>query len=460
MILETDIEKGKDQFAFDNPCFKDTFSSTPIANGGHQQAKYITKWTQWSPFNLISENDKRKAFDDSFLSENSTKIVSLRSDDFTGLGFNICGNMRDGIFIKDLLQHGPASKSGKLKVGDRIKTVRICFENMVYEDALTILSYASPYAVEIEAQSSCHAYNLDKSRTATRAEEPAHPLFKSASISDLSKIQPSMTPLKIHRKSATLKPSDTVDKAKKSEETLLQKSEQKLRKIGAVLVFPKLKEQFCANSKRGDILAQNENNQNQETEIKTTTVKTKEPIAKTVKKLKNKAPQPPVYDKSNKHCRRTASMSDLAKFEIESSGIEKSKSSSDLKLLKKCREISHSENSPQSTLKKSTIWGNLEDVLNINHEQSFSLCAKFDKNLSKSPILPKHISVLENVSLTNSEGDDNSSITDYKSLGNLENPKSNVLKNVTKIKKLISCSNPLNDNNITISNSITNHSLP
>lgn len=46
------------------------------------------------------------------------KTVSLRGHDFTGLGFNICGNMRDGIYIKDVLHRGPASESGKLNPGN------------------------------------------------------------------------------------------------------------------------------------------------------------------------------------------------------------------------------------------------------------------------------------------------------------------------------------------------------
>lgn len=44
-------------------------------------------------------------------------IVSLKSRDFTGLGFNICGNMREGIFVKDLLHRGPASESGRIHPG-------------------------------------------------------------------------------------------------------------------------------------------------------------------------------------------------------------------------------------------------------------------------------------------------------------------------------------------------------
>ena len=44
-------------------------------------------------------------------------MVALRSHDFTGLGFNICGNMRDGIFVKDVLHRGPASESGRIAPG-------------------------------------------------------------------------------------------------------------------------------------------------------------------------------------------------------------------------------------------------------------------------------------------------------------------------------------------------------
>ena len=36
-----------------------------------------------------------------------------------------------------------------LCIGDRIIALTVCFESIVYEDALTILSYASPYPVII-----------------------------------------------------------------------------------------------------------------------------------------------------------------------------------------------------------------------------------------------------------------------------------------------------------------------
>lgn len=43
--------------------------------------------------------------------------MPLKGRDFAGLGFGICGTKRDGIFVKDLLHHGPASESGRIKAG-------------------------------------------------------------------------------------------------------------------------------------------------------------------------------------------------------------------------------------------------------------------------------------------------------------------------------------------------------
>lgn len=43
--------------------------------------------------------------------------VMLTSQDFIGLGFNIAGSMRDGIFVSQVHNRGPAKESGKFKVG-------------------------------------------------------------------------------------------------------------------------------------------------------------------------------------------------------------------------------------------------------------------------------------------------------------------------------------------------------
>lgn len=61
--------------------------------------------------------------------------VELTGHDFTGLGFNICGNMRDGIFIKDILARGPANESGKVKSGTCVfEHFLHHFEGLVIDD--------------------------------------------------------------------------------------------------------------------------------------------------------------------------------------------------------------------------------------------------------------------------------------------------------------------------------------
>ena len=54
------------------------------------------------------------------LKEAERVSVQLRGHDFTGLGFNVAGNMRDGICIKDLLNRGPAFESAKIAPGNPV----------------------------------------------------------------------------------------------------------------------------------------------------------------------------------------------------------------------------------------------------------------------------------------------------------------------------------------------------
>ncbi|KYN26826.1 PREDICTED: uncharacterized protein LOC108758055 [Trachymyrmex cornetzi] len=203
LVLVTDPEIAEDAYAFDNPCFKD---ATPAAVGrvtekpssavpGDTPAKDSTRWsTPWTSLGLGSaiRNDKRRTLDDFYVGPKATRVsvVSLRSHDFTGLGFNICGNMREGIFVKDLLHRGPASESGRIHPGDRITSVKISFRNMVYEDALTILSYASPYDVELEVEnggSGSKPTTLLKKSVGPTPTRICHPLYRSQSIPELSR---------------------------------------------------------------------------------------------------------------------------------------------------------------------------------------------------------------------------------------------------------------------------------
>lgn len=65
-------------------------------------------------------------------------------------------------------------------VGDRINSVTISFEHMVYEDALTILSYASPYEVIIEARGGKVIH-----QSSGQGARPSHPVYRSSSCTDL-----------------------------------------------------------------------------------------------------------------------------------------------------------------------------------------------------------------------------------------------------------------------------------
>uniref|UniRef100_A0A0L8G6H2 PDZ domain-containing protein n=2 Tax=Octopus bimaculoides TaxID=37653 RepID=A0A0L8G6H2_OCTBM len=53
----------------------------------------------------------------SFLQDPEIVSADLLSQDFTGLGFNISGNMREGIYIDEVRNRGPAKESGKLRAG-------------------------------------------------------------------------------------------------------------------------------------------------------------------------------------------------------------------------------------------------------------------------------------------------------------------------------------------------------
>ncbi|XP_068232595.1 neuroblast differentiation-associated protein AHNAK-like [Palaemon carinicauda] len=128
----------------------------------------------------------RRAFDDSHLTEPWVVAVPLRGHDFTGLGFNISGNMRDGVFVKDVQHRGPASESGKINPGDRLLGLAVSTEHMVHEDALTLLSYASPYPVILLLEK--YASGADKRLPSTTGGRPIHPFYRSQSIDDLTKI--------------------------------------------------------------------------------------------------------------------------------------------------------------------------------------------------------------------------------------------------------------------------------
>lgn len=80
-----------------------------------------------------------------------------------------------------------SSHSFDILVGDRILSVTISFENMVYEDALTILSYASPYPVTLHLASGNKSADelqmpTTPKGTAVKQNKVFHPVYRSQSL--------------------------------------------------------------------------------------------------------------------------------------------------------------------------------------------------------------------------------------------------------------------------------------
>ncbi|XP_059178190.1 uncharacterized protein LOC131957410 isoform X2 [Physella acuta] len=121
--------------------------------------------------------------------------VTLESQDIIGLGFNICGNYGDGIQVSEVNNRGPAKESGQIKVGDRILSVTVSYEHIVYEDALTILSYASPYPVKILVQKATDdsLKTFDGKNMRHESRRLSHPLYRSRSM-DTIKSPPQREP--------------------------------------------------------------------------------------------------------------------------------------------------------------------------------------------------------------------------------------------------------------------------
>ncbi|XP_029642970.1 uncharacterized protein LOC115217417 isoform X2 [Octopus sinensis] len=146
----------------DNPAFSDNIDSIQVDEG-------------------VSESIK-----DHHSPNMEPEVISadLLSQDFTGLGFNISGNMRNGIYIDEVRNRGPAKESGKLKAGDLIKEVSISFKNIVFKDALAILGYASPYPVKVTVEKQKAVPN----RPIITKAPILHPVLRSHSANDLYEI--------------------------------------------------------------------------------------------------------------------------------------------------------------------------------------------------------------------------------------------------------------------------------
>lgn len=84
-----------------------------------------------SPFdNKWKPADKRKTVDDSYAGAPVPRLVPLRGSDFTGLGIEVCGGLKDGIYIKKVMPQGPAF--GIVNRGKYWKTTHRFFLESIY----------------------------------------------------------------------------------------------------------------------------------------------------------------------------------------------------------------------------------------------------------------------------------------------------------------------------------------
>lgn len=76
--------------------------------------------------------------------------VDIVGHDFTGLGINISpiSNAR-GLTISQVLKNGPAAASKKINPGDKLVALSVSFESMSLNDAVDILTCASPYPLRL-----------------------------------------------------------------------------------------------------------------------------------------------------------------------------------------------------------------------------------------------------------------------------------------------------------------------
>uniref|UniRef100_A0A182PI89 PDZ domain-containing protein n=1 Tax=Anopheles epiroticus TaxID=199890 RepID=A0A182PI89_9DIPT len=181
---------AKGEYAFDNPAFK---TDGGIGAGNSATGNGIPTKTGSSPLDpswSSQQNtiEKRKTVDDSYVNVTAPRLVSLRGSDFTGLGVEVYGGLKEGIFVKKVMPQGPAA--GIVNAGDRITSITIDFRHIVQEDAMTILSYASPYNVQLELVSGTKPIlPQTQSPKPSHHQSLTHPLYRSSSQSDLNTIE-------------------------------------------------------------------------------------------------------------------------------------------------------------------------------------------------------------------------------------------------------------------------------
>ncbi|XP_053680786.1 uncharacterized protein LOC128731679 [Anopheles nili] len=185
LVPEDPEATAKGEYAFDNPAFKTDGAANgngPPGASNKTGSPLDPSWTSKQ-----STIEKRKTVDDSYVSASTPRLVSLRGSDFTGLGVEVYGGLKEGIFVRKVMPQGPAA--GIVSPGDRITSITIDFRHIVQEDAMTILSYASPYNVQLELVGGTKPVLPQTQSPKSGHQSLTHPLYRSSSQSDLNTIE-------------------------------------------------------------------------------------------------------------------------------------------------------------------------------------------------------------------------------------------------------------------------------
>lgn len=181
LVFTKDPESVKDEFAFDNPGFRQEEASKgwqheaptlPMAGKNHSLQAQFTRADGLN--GAVSK-------DDFHLQRGRIRRVKLWARDFTGLGLRCSGGAREGVRVHSVLKSGPAA-AADLRPGDKIKSIKIEFTGTPLEDAIGIISLASPYPVELEV--------VEGGRTSGEGKTTMHPLLRRAgSTSDVNSLE-------------------------------------------------------------------------------------------------------------------------------------------------------------------------------------------------------------------------------------------------------------------------------
>ncbi|CAJ0586166.1 unnamed protein product, partial [Mesorhabditis spiculigera] len=175
-----------------------------------ENVPHSDKFTLIDSYKLRRKSDfaQQKSFSSEDVNEvEAVAAVDLSSKSLQGLGFSVRGSMGEGIFIREVVEDGPADASKNVFPGDRIRGLWISFDEMVFSDAVTILSYASPYKVKLELErkvAETPTLEIDTQAPATLLH---HPLFRSNSLRQRVQFNPTSCspPIRVESESTTQK---------------------------------------------------------------------------------------------------------------------------------------------------------------------------------------------------------------------------------------------------------------